>query len=72
MDSDSDTEAPTTTAPTAKTSRPVFDVWSAFVDDLNKRAPFGVGNAKQTAYYTWTWMKTQEALVENTFQGLII
>jgi hypothetical protein len=57
---------------TAKTSRPVFDVWSAFVDDLNKRAPFGVGNAKQTAYYTWTWMKTQEALVENTFQGLII
>ena len=57
---------------TAKTSRPVFDVWSAFVDDLNKRAPRGVGNAKQTAYYTWTWMKTQEALVENTFQGLII
>jgi protein dispatched 1 len=57
---------------TAKTSRPVFDVWSAFVDDLNARAPRGVGNAKQTAYYTWTWMKTQEALVENTFQGLII
>ena len=57
---------------TAKTSRPVFDVWSARVDDLNARAPRGVGNAKQTAYYTWTWMKTQEALVENTFQGLII
>ena len=48
---------------TAKTSRPVFDVWSAFVDDLNARAPRGVGNAKQTAYYTWTWMKTQEAMV---------
>ena len=56
----------------AKTSRPVFDVWSAWTAELNARAPAGVGNAKQTAYYTWTWMKTQEALVENTFQGLII
>ena len=57
---------------TAKTSRPVFDVWSAWVSDLNARAPEGVAGAKQTAYYTWTWMRTQEALVENTFQGLII
>jgi hypothetical protein len=57
---------------TAKVSRPVFDVWQAWVFDLNARAPAGVANAKQTAYYTWTWMKTQEALVQNTFQGLII
>ena len=57
---------------TAKVSRPVFDVWQTWVFRLNARAPAGVANAKQTAYYTWTWMKTQEALVQNTFQGLII
>ena len=57
---------------TAKVSRPVFDVWQAWVFHLNARAPAGVANAKQTAYFTWTWMKTQEALVQNTFQGLII
>lgn len=57
---------------TAKVSRPVFDVWQTWVFRLNARAPAGVANAKQTAYYTWTWMKTQEALVQNTFSGLII
>ena len=58
--------------PTTAGCAAVFDVWQAWVFDLNARAPAGVANAKQTAYYTWTWMKTQEALVQNTFQGLII
>jgi hypothetical protein len=57
---------------TAKVSRPVFEVWDNFVAALNSRAPAGVTGAIQTGYFTWTWMKTQEALVENTFQGLII
>ena len=57
---------------TARVSRPVFDAWSVFVDELNARAPSGVNGATQTGYFTWTWMRTQEALVQNTFQGLII
>ena len=32
----------------------------------------GVANALQTGYFTWTWMRTQEALVKNTAQGLFI
>jgi hypothetical protein len=51
----------------AKVARPVFDTWERFVSELNLKAPPGVHKATQTAYYTWTWMKTQEALVENTF-----
>ncbi len=58
---------------TARVSRPVFDRWEAWVwDELNANAPAGVANALQTGYFTWTWMRTQEALVKNTAQGLFI
>jgi len=58
---------------TARVSRPVFDRWEAWVrDELDANAPSGVANALQTGYFTWTWMRTQEALVKNTAQGLFI
>ena len=52
--------------------RPIFRVWEAWVKTLNEEAPPGMQNAIQTAYNTWTWMVTQEALVRNTFQGVTI
>ena len=42
------------------------------LDGQRERARRGVNAATQTAYFTWTWMKTQEALVENTVQGLVL
>ena len=57
---------------TARVARPVFRVWEAWVKTLNEEAPPGMQNAIQTAYNTWTWMVTQEALVRNTFQGVTI
>lgn len=57
---------------TAKVARPVFRVWEAWVKTMNEEAPPGMQNAIQTAYTTWTWMVTQEALVRNTFQGVTI
>jgi len=57
---------------TAKVARPVFRVWEAWVKTLNEEAPPGMQNAIQTAYNSWTWMVTQEALVRNTFQGVTI
>ena len=57
---------------TAKVSRPVFDRWNRWLSTVNANAPEGVNAATQTAYFTWTWMKTQEALVENTVQGLVL
>ena len=57
---------------TAKTARPVYRVWEAWVKTLNEEAPVGMKNAIQTAYMSWTWMVTQEALVRNTFQGVTI
>ena len=33
---------------TARVSRPVFEAWDGFVDELNARAPAGVAGAVQT------------------------
>lgn len=56
----------------ARTARPVFERWESVVDSINAKAPAGVNAAFSTGYWSWTWMKTQEALVQNTVQGLLL
>lgn len=56
----------------ARTARPVFERWESVVDAINAEAPVGVNRAFSTGYWSWTWMKTQEALVQNTVQGLLL
>ena len=56
----------------ASISRLVHDEYQSLVDKLNEVAPPGVANGLQTAYLAWTWMRMQETLVENTFQGISI
>ena len=56
----------------ARTARPVFERWESVVDGINAKAPAGVNRAFSTGYWSWTWMKTQEALVQNTVQGLLL
>lgn len=59
------------TSPAAIT-RSVYSEIDAWVRRRNEIAPSSVDNASQTAYVAWTWMRMQETLVENTFQGVSI
>ena len=59
------------TSPAAIT-RSVYSEIDAWVRRRNEIAPASVDNAAQTAYVAWTWMRMQETLIENTFQGISI
>ena len=56
----------------ASVSRVYYDAFERLVGDFNSAAPQGVKSGSQTAYVAWTWMRMQETLVENTFQGISI
>ena len=56
----------------ASVSRVYYDAFERLVDGFNSAAPKGVESGSQTAYVAWTWMRMQETLVENTFQGISI
>jgi len=56
----------------ASVSRGVHDEFEGLIRNLNEVAPDGVKSGSQTAYVAWTWMRMQETLVDNTFQGISI
>lgn len=52
-------------------TKPVYEKVQAYVDDLNARVPSTLGRGQQTSMF-WTWMETEQGLVDGMWQGLAI
>jgi len=52
-------------------SRPIYEAMEDFTNSRQAAAPASVGRLQQTSEF-WTWIRTEQGLVDGMWQGLII